>query len=253
MSGYPETVPHDRTGARIDRRSLLAVGSATVLAAAFGRARWLGAADAHGVDLARPCVLTPEQSEGPFYLDLDRLRRNVKDGKRGLRLRLRLVVVDAATCKPIPRAAVDIWHADADGAYSGFAQEGTPGASFLRGTQVTNAKGVAIFETIYPGAYRGRATHVHTKVHVGGRRAGARYAGGHVVHTGQVYFPERVNDAVYALPSYRVDEARTRNAADGLFAGQGGARSILKVMPLRKGVPLKGYLGAIALGVDTRA
>ena len=50
-------------------------------------------------------------------------------------------VLDVSSCKPIRGAAVDIWHCDAGGTYSGFAQEGTEGRTFLRGIQRTDRAG----------------------------------------------------------------------------------------------------------------
>jgi protocatechuate 3,4-dioxygenase beta subunit len=65
-------------------------------------------------------------------------------------------------------AMVDIWHCDALGAYSDVTDnaEGfnTLGREFLRGYQLTDAKGRVSFTTIYPGWYRGRAVHIHFKV-----------------------------------------------------------------------------------------
>jgi protocatechuate 3,4-dioxygenase beta subunit len=70
-------------------------------------------------DAASPsCTLTPEVTEGPYYLDLDKVRRNVTEGKHGLRLDLHTKVVDADTCKPHEDAAVEIWHCDARGTSS---------------------------------------------------------------------------------------------------------------------------------------
>src|SRR5205085_10558214 len=124
------------------------------------------------------CVLTPEVTEGPYYLDLNKVRSDITEGKGGAPLDLKLTVVDATGCTPIKDAAIDVWHCDAGGVYSGFSQAsaGGPGGSqsttdnqtFLRGTQVTDASGLAEFQTIYPGWYRGRAVHIHMKVHVGG-------------------------------------------------------------------------------------
>ena len=68
------------------------------------------------------CVLTPEATEGPFYLDLDKVRRDITEGRDGAPLALTISVVDATTCRPIKDAAVDIWHCDALGLYSGFDQ-----------------------------------------------------------------------------------------------------------------------------------
>ena len=75
---------------------------------------------------------------------------------------------DASTCKPVKGAAVDIWHASAAGRYSGEAANDTVGPHVLRGIQRTDARGLALFETVYPGWYTGRAVHIHVKVHVGG-------------------------------------------------------------------------------------
>jgi protocatechuate 3,4-dioxygenase beta subunit len=61
------------------------------------------------------CVLTPEMTEGPYYVEGDKVRRNITEGKPGVPLFLRLTVVDVSTCKHIKGAAVDIWHCDAGG------------------------------------------------------------------------------------------------------------------------------------------
>ena len=70
--------------------------------------------------LAQPlCTLTPEQIEGPFYLDLARIREAISEGKPGVPLQLTLRVLDAsASCAPIPKAAVDVWQCDALGIYA---------------------------------------------------------------------------------------------------------------------------------------
>ena len=95
-------------------------------------------------------MLAPEQTEGPFFLPGDKVRRNVTEGKAGVPLTLKLTVLDVSTCKPIKGAAVDIWHCDAVGTYAAATNR-----TFLRGIQKTDAKGVATFKTIYPGWYAG--------------------------------------------------------------------------------------------------
>ena len=74
-------------------------------------------------------------------------------------------MLEAEACEAIGGATVEVWHADADGAYSAFG----PGAgeTFLRGAQRTGGDGLATFTTIYPGWYMGRTVHIHVKVHVG--------------------------------------------------------------------------------------
>ena len=180
------------------------------------------------------CVLTPEQTEGPFYIENEKVRRNITDGRRGTPLTLRATVVDASTCKPIKGAAVDIWHCDAGGVYSGFGQ-GASSRTFLRGMQRTNASGLAVLKTIYPGWYQGRTVHIHVKVHVGGN----------VVHTGQLYFPDSLTDKVFRKAPYKSRPGRTtRNSNDFVFAN-GGKTSMVSVRADGAG----GYVASITMGV----
>lgn len=62
----------------------------------------------------------PEQEVGPYYVADELLRSNITESKPGIPLTLRLAILDARTCKPLPNAAVDIWHCDALGIYSGY-------------------------------------------------------------------------------------------------------------------------------------
>jgi len=178
------------------------------------------------------CVLTPEMTEGPYYLPGEKVRRDITEGRPGTPLTLKLKVVNASTCRAIKGAAVDVWHADAGGTYSGV--QGSPGTTFMRGIQPTDAKGVAEFLTVYPGWYQGRTVHIHVKVHLGGN----------VVHTGQLFFPDTLTDTVYRAAPYDTRGARdTRNANDSIFVN-GGKRSMLALG--RRG---SGYVGAITMGV----
>jgi protocatechuate 3,4-dioxygenase beta subunit len=221
------------------RDSLLRLGG--LAAGALGAGSLLGA-DAGAGDGPEAvaaglvaCVLSPELTAGPFALDGDKLRRDVREGKAGVPLTLRTTVIDVSTCRPIRGATVDIWHCDAGGTYSGFSQEGTAGRTFLRGIQRTDRNGVALFKTIYPGWYPGRTVHIHVRV----------YLGGNIVHTGQLFFPEAVTDAVYRRAPYRRRPNRdTRNAADSIFRN-GGRRSTLKLTKTTTG----GYAARISMGV----
>jgi protocatechuate 3,4-dioxygenase beta subunit len=209
------------------------------------RKAWLGSAavaalglaglDARETDAASAsCILTPEQTEGPYYIAGEKLRRNITDGHPGAPMQLRVFVVDATTCRPLKNAAVDVWHADAAGVYSGFGS-GASSRTFMRGIQRTNAKGLAQFRTVYPGWYQGRTVHIHVKVHVGGN----------VLHTGQLYFPDSLTDAVYRQTPYSSRPNRTtRNASDMIFH-DGGSRSMLKVRRASSGL----YVATITMGV----
>jgi protocatechuate 3,4-dioxygenase beta subunit len=219
------------------RGSLVKLGG--LIAAGVGVGGWKiadseGSGPAAVASGAVSCVLTPEQTEGPYYIASEKVRRNLTDGRPGTPLLLRAFVVDASTCKAIKNAAVDIWHADAEGIYSGFG-EGTASRTFMRGIQRSSAKGLALFRSVYPGWYQGRTVHIHVKVHLGGN----------VVHTGQLYFPDAVTDAVYRKAPYSSRPNRsTRNAADAIYRN-GGKKSQVSVRKNGAGV----YVATIVMGV----
>jgi len=257
-----------RTLMRLSGLGLASLGS--VVWSGRAAATWLGQAPLkratnEAFTNATICVLSPEETEGPYYIANEKVHKNIVEQKHGTPLALRLAVVDAATCMPIKDAVVDVWHCDAAGVYAGFGSAstagngggnggpppgGTPGGgnggpgggsgptdkrTFLRGIQRTDAQGLCGFDTIYPGWYTGRTVHIHVKVHVGGK----------VVHTGQLFFADNLTDKVFQTGVYKGRPARdTRNAADGIYAG-GGLQSTLAMRHTAAG----GYVGTITLGV----
>ncbi|HEX7157520.1 MAG TPA: intradiol ring-cleavage dioxygenase, partial [Edaphobacter sp.] len=66
------------------------------------------------------CTLAPEQEVGPFYVANELIRSNIAEDRPGVPLHLRLTILDVHTCAPIPNAAIDLWHCDALGLYSGY-------------------------------------------------------------------------------------------------------------------------------------
>lgn len=188
---------------------------------------------------AASCSLTPQETEGPYYFDVDSIRGDIREDRPGTPLRLAMRVL-GTTCAPIANAVVDIWHCDAGGIYSGFesASQGRGGSgrtdqkTYLRGAQVTNADGIVQFMTIYPGWYRGRTVHIHFKVHLDKR----------TVLTSQLYFDESVTDKVYAKEPYTVHTGRDRrNTDDQIFEDS-------LIMTLREDGD--GYLGIMSVNVQ---
>jgi protocatechuate 3,4-dioxygenase beta subunit len=238
-------------GTPIDRRRALTSIGAVSLAAMFGP-RVLTALG-EDANAATTCLLTPEVTEGPYWIDGTLTRRNITEGKTGMPLQIVFTVVDARSCKPIRNANVEIWHCDATGEYSGY-DKGTPGfgggggghadptssTRYLRGHQTSDAAGHAQFLTVFPGWYRGRTPHIHTKVHVGGN----------TVHTGQVFFNEQITAAVYRMSPYRRHgQADTPHTSDSIYAQAGGSRATLKLTRRPQGQ--RGYVGRIVVGVST--
>jgi len=144
--------------------------------------------------LTPSCTLTPAAVPGPFYFDPKLLRADITEGHPGAPLRLRFMVLDAANCTPVAGARVDVWHTRADGYYSGYAGQGdrrnfdTSGATFMRGTQIADARGEASFRSVYPGWYVGRTVHVHFKIFIDDRD----------MLTGQMYFPDALSQYIFA-------------------------------------------------------
>lgn len=187
---------------------------------------------------APACVLTPAQTEGPYFVDekLERsdIRSDPSDGsvRPGvpLALQLRVSSVDGAACRAVSGAIVDVWHCDAAGIYSDVndMRLGTRGSKFLRGYQVTDGEGRVRFTTIYPGAYPGRAVHIHFKVRTGASGRSREF-------TSQLYFDDTLTDRVHArVPYAGAGASRTRNEGDGLYRA-GGRQLRLDVVPAGEG------------------
>lgn len=236
---------HDSDFSLTRRQTLGLAGAAGAAVLLGGRLiGWPGMedSDAYLAAAAKKCTtLTPELTEGPYYVDINKVRRDVRESYAGVPLTLRIRVLNPTTCKPIRHAAVEIWHANAAGHYSDIASEGTSGQTFLRGTQFTNKKGLATFLTIWPGHYQGRAPHIHVKVHIGG-------SDGRVAHTGQLFFADSASSSAYANSAYtNTSTPVVLNASDGIY-NQGGSKSVVKTT-----AGGGGYSGAVVLGVNPKA
>lgn len=177
------------------------------------------------------CVVRPEMTEGPYFVDemlnrsdirVDPSDRSVRPGVP-LQLTFNVSAIAAATCTPLVGALVDVWHCDHAGVYSDVTDPGfnTVGKKFLRGYQITDARGVAQFTTVYPGWYQGRAVHIHFKI----RSAPSSRPG--FEFTSQLYFDDALTDRVHAQQPYAVKGQRTvRNDRDGIYR-RGGSQLLL--------------------------
>lgn len=116
--------------------------------------------------------LTPDQMEGPYFKPNSPLRTNlVTSGTPGTPLTVGGYVF-GRNCVPLSGVLLDIWQADAAGAYD------MAGYTF-RGHQFSDSTGAFSLRTIVPGLYPGRTRHIHVKVQ----------APGEPVLTTQLYFP----------------------------------------------------------------
>jgi protocatechuate 3,4-dioxygenase beta subunit len=116
---------------------------------------------------------TPPQTAGPYFKPRSPERASLLEpGMPGTRLRVEGTVL-GADCAPVPRALIDVWHADDHGEYDNAGYR-------LRGHLYTDERGRYRLETIVPGRYPGRTRHLHVKVQ----------APGQSVLTTQLYFPD---------------------------------------------------------------
>ncbi|MFB7361500.1 intradiol ring-cleavage dioxygenase [Streptomyces hydrogenans] len=293
----------------MSRRRVLVLGGGAVVAAGIGAGAVTTASAGSGADAstttaAEGCYrLTSETTEGPYYIDADKIRKDITEGKEGIPLTVRLKVIDAESCKPLKGAAVDIWHCDALGIYSGYesfstggggggtppgggepptgapptdAPTGTPPTGeppagggggggggheeptddtrYLRGTQLTGANGVVEFTTVFPGWYRGRCVHIHTKVHVGGTMTSSGYEGGNTCHTGQLFFAEEAVLASAEVAPYSTSTTeRTTLDQDTIYPGNGAEGGLLTLKYKKKGRIASGVVATLTMGVDPEA
>jgi protocatechuate 3,4-dioxygenase beta subunit len=221
----------------------------TAQAAAAAEVAAVEAANAAGVP---SCVVRPEMTEGPYFVDamLNRadIRTEPSDGSvvagTPLELIFRVSQVSADGCSALAGATVDVWHCDATGVYSGVRDPrfDTSQMSFLRGYQETGADGFARFMTIYPGWYSGRAVHIHFKIRTTAA-AGSTYD-----FTSQLFFDEAVNAQVYSQPPYAEKGlADVPNASDGIFRN-GGTQLLLTPT-----ATADGYSATFDIGLDLSA
>jgi protocatechuate 3,4-dioxygenase beta subunit len=196
------------------------------------------------------CVVRPEQTEGPYYVDTGLERSDIREEREGVPLDLTFNVSrvdegDASACGPLAGAVVDIWHCDAAGEYSGVEDNAagdfdTRGETFLRGYQLTDENGTARFTTIYPGWYQGRAVHIHFTI-----RDSPESQQGYEF-TSQLYFDDALTDQVFTEGPYaEKGERDLRNSEDGIFQG-GGDELLLDLSENGQG-----YAATFDIALDT--
>lgn len=223
-------------GTELNRRNalgLLGAFGAGIGAVVSGCSSSEGApSDGGATDLGNTdCVLTPQSTEGPFFVD-EKLNRSdliagetdpAVTGGLPLAVSFSIMALNGSACTPIPNAYVDIWHADVNGLYSDEASSmfqpiSTLGKKFLRGYQVTNNSGLVEFKTIYPGWYASRTAHIHFKVRLFSPAGDKTFEA-----TAQLYFTDAISDAVYAAAPYAARGTRrvAKNTNDQVFNNTG--------------------------------
>ena len=193
------------------------------------------------------CILTPEVTEGPYFVTGEYIRSDVVETQDGVPLHMEFQFIDTSTCEPVDGLMIDVWHANATGVYSGVIVSGNGDGSedptnivrgpsrllphcigwltlpqdktFLRGLQPTDSEGVAAFDSIFPGHYQGRATHFHVIAHINGTvLPNATYSGGSITHVGQLFWDESLRALVEAVEPYASNTQAILSNDDDMWA-----------------------------------
>ncbi|TFI44640.1 3,4-dioxygenase subunit beta [Rhodococcus sp. 1R11] len=148
--------------------------------------------------------------------------------------------------RPFEGAAVYLWQCDANGKYSMYS-EGAEDETYLRGVQTADASGSATFDTIVPGCYSGRWTHMHFEVYPD---AASATNAENAVATSQVAFPQEILNDIYQLDTYPGSSTNLAQLGsldnDNVF-GDGYDLE----MGTFTGDPTSGYVGSLAVAIDT--
>jgi len=247
---------------RRDALKLLGIGSAAFLAACATpegtstlvptSASTLASATQapSGTSTALDCVVRPEMTIGPYFVDEQLNRSDIRSEpsdnsvREGLPLTLAIGVFDVAnnSCTPITDAQVDVWHCDAQGVYSGVSDQSfdTTGQTFLRGYQLTNGTGKVQFLTIYPGWYSGRTVHIHFTIRT------KATDGSDYQFTSQFFFDDALTDQVHSQEPYASKGQRDMRNSDDNIYNNGGDQLLLNL----QGDNTNGYTSAINIGLD---
>ncbi|KAK6199656.1 hypothetical protein LQW54_010040 [Pestalotiopsis sp. IQ-011] len=208
------------------------------------------------------CTLTPEGESGPYYVGGEFVRSDLVEDVVGVPVHYEFQILDADTCEPIVGSYFEIFNCNSTGVYSGTTNAGNGNTAdvsvldltWLRGLQPTDDEGVASFDTIFPGHYTGRATHIHTLLHHTNttvRENGTVYDTT-FTHIGQTFWDQSVRDQVELLYPYNTNtQTVTSNADDKVFLVEAPTSDpVFRYVQLGDSIE-DGFLAWMVLSVNT--
>lgn len=190
------------------------------------------------------------------------IRKDVTEDQPGVDILLDYQVIDVDTCEPVPNVYVEIWHCNSTGVYSGVVAQGNGdssdgtnlNATFLRGIQQTDKDGVAQFQSVFPGHYTGRATHIHVMVHANATEQRNQTLGNSVYasHVGQSFFDQALIADVDTIEPYASNSQQlTANADDSILAEEADTVDPLMAYTMLGDKLSDGIMAWLAFGINT--
>lgn len=239
------------------------------------------------------CILAPEVTEGPYYINNEFVRQDMREDQAGVTMLIDVGILDINTCEPVPNAFVEIWAANSTGVYAAYPAQlggggggppptesassgttipsGPPGGggmggsmglerneTFLRGGFPTDDNGIVELTTLYTGFYQGRCPHYHVMTHMDWSMSDngtlVSHAGS-LTHVGQFFMDETWNDEVFTLEPYTSNtNSRTLNTEDGILSEQNSdGYNGFLALEMIGEDISEGVLGYITIGIDTTA
>ncbi|EHY53464.1 hypothetical protein HRR83_003668 [Exophiala dermatitidis] len=214
------------------------------------------------------CTLQTDVTQGPYYVNGELIRKNLVDDEPGVPLTLDIQIIDTSTCEPVPALYMDLWHANSTGVYSGVVANGNGNSNdttnlnntALRGIQETDSNGVVQFETVFPGHYSGRATHIHllthnpnsTTVRVNGTLLNANTSAEvHASHVGQLFFDQDLISLIDTVEPYSSNTQEiTLNSDDSILNQEADTTDPFVEYVLLGDTVEEGILAWVSIGID---
>lgn len=211
------------------------------------------------------CAVIPTETGGPYPSDGTNsvngrtvntliltgiVRSNIKPSltttntATGVPLTIKLKLVNTnSSCASLAGYVVYLWHCTANGEYSLYSTD-VISDSFLRGVQAADADGYVTFETIFPGCYSGRMTHVHFEVYPSLTQATVAT---NSIKTSQFTFPLATLNEVYTNSAYSnsvTNLAKISYATDMVFSD-----GVTNQMVTMTGNVSAGYVSTLTVGL----
>ena len=190
------------------------------------------------------------------------VRKDVTEDQKGVPLTLDIQIIDVNTCKPVPEAFLEIWHCNSTGVYSGVVANGNGNYNdktninntFLRGIQKSDSEGVVVMDTLFPGHYTGRTTHIHVMTSRNATvNANETLSGGSITHVGQMFFDQDLISLVTKQEPYASNtQTLTPNSKDYIMREEASdVDPVIEYVLLGDDVS-EGLFGWLSFGMDTR-
>lgn len=130
------------------------------------------------------CIKTSQTTDGPYYTEAI-TQSNISSSQNGYKVLYKLKIQNTL-CQPLKGLTISLWQANSQGEYTLIKNS-------LRGNQTTNKEGFVTYESIFPGWYPTRASHIHVKIISKDKKT---------LLSTQLFFPQQLVNKIYRTKPY---------------------------------------------------